>query len=62
MSQDYRYYRLDAAGHLYEAEWLDAESDEHAITQIETQHPNDNCEIWQGERLVAKLPARRLSA
>ena len=61
-SESYRFYCLDSTGRLYGAIWFDAQCDEDAISQIEAQHPNDTCEIWQGKRLVAKVPARRRSA
>ena len=61
-SENYRYYCLDGAGHLHDAEWFHAESDEDAIAQIETKHPGSLCEIWQDKRLVAKLSPRRLRA
>lgn len=63
MSEDnYRYYCLDSAGHLYSAEWFHAESDEDAIAQIEAKHPDSTCEIWQDKRLVAKFGPKRLTA
>ena len=63
MSQEnYRYYCLDGAGHLHEAAWFAAEDDSDAIAQIEAEHPDATCEIWQGRRLVAKLSPRRLQA
>ena len=56
MFQDrYRYYRLDKAGHLHSAEWLDADSDHDAIAQIAGKYPEERCEIWEGRRLVAEL-------
>lgn len=61
-TENYRYYCLDGTGCLHSAEWFDAESDEAAARQIEARHPNSTCEIWQGKRLVASLPAARLSA
>lgn len=61
-SENYRYYRLDGAGQLHEAEWFYAESDEAAVTQIGEMHPDAKCEIWEGNRLVASLPANRLCA
>lgn len=54
-SEHYRYYRLDGAGHLHEAEWFDAESDENAAAKIEAKYPDARREIWQGTRLVATL-------
>lgn len=61
-SENYRYYCLDGRGHLHSAEWFEAESDEHAISQIEAKHPDGTREIWQGKRLVAKLSPIRLQA
>ena len=61
-SGNYRYYCLDSTGHLYGAEWFDAETDEDAIAQIEVKHPDGMCEIWQDKRLVAKISPRRLQA
>ena len=56
MFQDrYRYYRLDKAGSLHSAEWLDADSDADAIAQIARTYPEERCEIWEGRRLVAEL-------
>ena len=63
MAQDsYRYYCLDSTGHLHSAEWFEAASDEDAAAQVEALHPDSLCEIWQGNRLVAKLSPRRLQA
>ena len=53
--QSYRYYRLDGAGHLDDAEWFFSATDRGAIAQVEAQHPETRCEVWQGSRLVAKL-------
>ena len=52
---EYRFYCLDSTGRLYGAEWFHAENDADAISLIETKHPRDTCEIWQGKRLVAKI-------
>ncbi len=60
-SENYRYYCLDGAGQLHSAEWFYAESDSAAVAQIEAKHPEDNCEIWQGARLVAKTSPERLT-
>lgn len=61
-SENYRFYRLDGAGHLYDAEWFDADSDEAAIARIATEHPEAKCEIWRGKRLVAALLPKRRQA
>ena len=61
-SENYRYYCLDGAGHLHDAAWFYAESDDDAIAQIEAKHPDSKSEVWQGTRLVASLSPGRLSA
>ena len=61
-SENYRYYCLDGTGHLHDAAWFAAESDEDAIEQIKAKHPDAKCEIWQGKRLVAALSPVRRSA
>jgi hypothetical protein len=58
----YRYYCLDSSGHLHSAEWFEADSDADAIAQVEALHPDALCEIWHGQRLVAKLSPKRLQA
>jgi hypothetical protein len=59
-NSDYRYYRLDGAGRLYEAEWVKAESDQNAIEQVRTKHPTSTCALWQGTRLVAKIAPKMI--
>ena len=61
-SENYRYYCLDDTGHFYGAEWFHAKNDAEAIALIEAHHPNGLYEIWEGNRLVAKLSPQRLSA
>jgi hypothetical protein len=55
----YRYYCLDGAGKLHSAVGFEAESDEAAIALIEAKHSDARCEVWQGNRLVGKVPAKR---
>ena len=62
MAASYRYYCLDGAGTLHGAEWFEANDDEHAVEVIQTKRPDGQCEIWQGRRLVAKVPADRFSS
>ena len=53
---DYRLYCLDRDGQITLAEWIEADSDEEAITRARELRPNVyKCEIWQKNRLVAKL-------
>ena len=55
---DYRLYCLDGAGKVSSAEWIRAENDEAAIEQAGALHPGENCELWSGARLVARLDMR----
>ena len=53
---DYRLYCLDGAGRIGFADWIQAESDEQAITEARKLKPDmSRCEIWQRNRLVASL-------
>lgn len=61
-SENYRYYCLDATGSLHQAEWFYADSDADAVAAIEAKHPDAKSEIWQGDRLVATVEAKRRSA
>lgn len=62
-SEDYRYYRLDRAGHhLRKGEWLEAGSDEDAVVQIVDRHSDAMWEIWHGKRLVARQSPGHLQA
>ena len=56
MSQEnYRYIRLDSVGDLHSAEAIYAANDGHAAAQVRELHPNDFCEVWMDNRLVATL-------
>lgn len=53
---DYRIYCLDGAGRIGFADWIEAETDDAAISQARTLRPDATiCEVWQKERLVARL-------
>ena len=54
-SDNYRYYRLDSAGHLHDPEWIEAKSDKDAIAQVRAMHRNVTWELWLGTRRVEKL-------
>jgi len=56
-SENYRCYCLDHNG-LHDATWFSAATDEDAVAQITAKHPHGKCEIWEGQRLVAKLGFR----
>ena len=60
---DYRLYCLDGAGRISLAEWISASDDEDAIWQAHDLKLHAlKCEIWKGERLVATLDAKDLTA
>ena len=61
-SETYRYYSLDRAGHLHDAEWIEARDDKEAVAQVEALHSDATWELWHGTRLVGKLWPRRISA
>jgi hypothetical protein len=58
----YRLYCLDGAGRISLAEWIEAEGDEEAVAAARAmEHGARKCEVWNGDRLVAKLEARDLA-
>jgi len=51
----YRLYRLDGAGNIYTADWLEAEDDDEALDKargLNLPHPS---EVWDRHRLVARI-------
>jgi hypothetical protein len=57
----YRLYCLDGLDKVASAEWLEADGDEGAITAAQDLRDGRKCELWQGDRLVARMDARRES-
>jgi hypothetical protein len=55
----YRLYCLDGANKVASAEWIDADDDKAALEAAKEIVDGQECEIWQGTRLVARLPRRR---
>lgn len=49
----YRLYRLDGAGKIVSAEWIEAPADEHALNEARQQAGDDHFELWQHKRLVS---------
>ena len=63
MSAKYRLYCLDAGGQIGMAEWIDAADDEDAVRQAQTlKQDAQKCEVWDGNRLVARLDSQDLVA
>jgi hypothetical protein len=58
--KDYRLYCLNRAGKIDFAEWIQAASDDDAVRKAERAKPDAaKCEIWEQNRLVAKLNGSR---
>ena len=55
----YRLYGLDGVSKVASGEWIEADSDEAAIEAARKTMDGHDCELWQGRRLVARLPKRR---
>ncbi len=55
--RDFRVYCLDPAGKIASAGWVQAANLEAAITRVREQHGTTSCEIWEGAKCLAKVPA-----
>ena len=55
----YRLYGLDGVDKVASGEWFEAADDETAMEVAKTMMDGHDCELWQGRRLVARLPRRR---
>ena len=51
----YRLYRLDGAGKIIAADWVEAERDDDAVTQARALASDSRCELWECGRLVAQI-------
>jgi hypothetical protein len=51
-----RLYCLDSDGRIGLADWIQATGDDEAISKARQVRPDAHkCEVWQKDRLVAKL-------
>ena len=57
----YRLYHLDGARKVATAEWIEADDDESAIEAAQLRCGDRRCELWLGQRLVARLGPEGLS-
>jgi len=55
----YRHYRLDGAGNIIEAEWIEAADDDDVVRQVRERKLPVGSEIWDRNRRVAKIEAHR---
>ena len=53
----YRHYRLDGAGNISGAQWLDAADDDDAVGQVRELKLPVPSEVWSGNRLVGRVDA-----
>lgn len=51
----YRLYRLDGAGSISKAEWLEAVDDDDAVRQVREANFSFASEIWDRNRRVARI-------
>jgi hypothetical protein len=56
---NYRIYCLDGSNKVASAGWLEADCDEDAMEQVRERHDGFKCEVWDGQRLVARIDLRR---
>ena len=55
----YRLYRLDGAGKIATAEWIEAADDDRAVERTHELGLSCTCEVWDRQRLVARIdPAK----
>ena len=59
MSQTYRLYRLDGAGRINGAEWIDAADDDEARQRARDECSSGRYELWQRSRLVDRTEGLR---
>lgn len=52
---NYRLYRLDGAGKISSAEWIEAADDEDAERQARDANSDGMVELWDRNRLVARI-------
>ena len=56
---NYRIYCLDGLNKVAAASWIEAEDDEAAVELVTERHDGYKCEVWDGQRLVARMDLRR---
>jgi hypothetical protein len=59
---NYRLYRIDGAGKITSAEWLEASDDEDAAKLARERAPDGIAEVWERNRLVTRLNRGEQSA
>ena len=53
---EYRVYRLDGVSGKTSTEWIEAQTDEEAVSRVKfDMRTTIRCEIWRGNRVVKRL-------
>ena len=52
---NYRLYRLDGAGKIGTAEWLEADDEDHALELVRQLKADSTIEIWNRNKLVGRV-------
>lgn len=55
--RSYRMYRLDGAGKITTAEWIEAADDEAALRHARERTTGIRSEVWDRNRLVGRIDA-----
>ena len=51
----YRLYRLDGAGKIMTAEWVDGDHDDHAVERARERCKVGAYELWDRDRLITRV-------
>jgi hypothetical protein len=52
---NYRLYRLDGAGKITNAEWIEAPADDEALVEARARAQSGSFELWEKNRLVERF-------
>jgi hypothetical protein len=52
---NYRLYRLDGAGKIAAADWIEAVDDDDAARKAREREDGNTWEVWDRDRLVARI-------
>lgn len=52
---NYRLYRLDGAGKITNAEWIEASGDEDALVEARGRAQAGSFELWEKNRLIERF-------
>lgn len=55
---NYRLYRLDGAGKIMSADWIEADADDQALSHARDRADSGAFELWDRKRLVGSYPTR----